>query len=495
MMKALGVVRVSSKAQAEDDRYSLGNQREQIKDYCTGQGWDLVRTLEYVQSGARNQRELREILDTAEHDGIGVVVVYELDRLARNMVSTLLFVDELREHGIRFAAVSNEIDLTTPEGELQLHLLSAFAHYFRKQLGRKVRSNQALRVREGKVFGRTKYGYRMGPDGRLVVDEEQANVVRQAYRWYLEESVGLREIALRLNAMGVRTKTGAQWGVSSVRLFFEDVETYRGSVTYGKWRKVRGQGVWPKLVRNDGEYLTVEGAHPRILDDEMIERAQRQRQVRAGMRGRAAGSPHLLSGVLYCGHCGSRMVYSRSSQGDKAWAYYVCGSYSRRGTCQRNAVRADLAEQTVIDDLSQAFESSDSELEIRREVQRTSQNAAAVQQELAGLERRLADYPEMARRARMALVEGAFTMQEYRATVADAEAQAQAWRERIETLRVELSRKPDIETARAHVLEVIAGRDLDPDSPALRALVREVYARMEYRDDADPPLTFYYSAP
>ncbi len=493
-MRALGVVRVSSKAQAEDDHYSLGNQREQIAAYCAHQGWDLVRTLEYVQSGARNQRELREILETSGREGAEVVVVYELDRLSRNLISTLLFIDELRQAGVRFAAVANEIDLTTPEGELQLHLLSAFAHYFRQQLGRKVRSNQALRVREGKVFGRVKYGYRMGDDGRLVVDEEQARHVREAYRWYLDESVGMREIARRLNAMGARTKTGAQWGVSSVRLLFEDVETYRGAVTYGKWRKVKGPGAYPRIIRNDGDYLTVEDAHPRILDDETIERAQRQRRSRAGMRGQAAGSPHLLSGVLICGHCGSRMVYSRSSDGKGgSWAYYVCGAYARRGTCQRNAVRAETAERVVLDDLLAGAEESTSELAIRREVERSSRRADAVRQEIAALERRLSEAPEAARRARLALVEGDFTVDEYRATMADASAQHEMWRQRIQALRTEISDKPDVQTARSELRDRIARLDVGAGNEGLQVIIRESYARIIFKDDGDPQLVLQYA--
>lgn len=490
---ALGVVRVSSKVQAEDDRYSLPNQREQIERYCETRGWQLARTLEYVLSGGSNQRELRQVLEIAKREGTGVVVVYELDRLSRNMISTLMFIDELRQAGIRFAATANEIDLTTPEGELQLHLLSAFAHYFRQQLARKVRGGQRMRAREGKVFGRTKFGYRIGPEGRLEIEEDEARIVRMVYGWYVSEDVGLREIAKRLNGLGVRTKTGKAWGVSSVNLLFRDTETYLGEITYGKWRKDRSDGRL-RIVRSEEDYLTVAGAHEPLLDLETIAAAQTKRRIRAEMGGRAAGSPHLMSGLIYCGHCGGKMQASRAGR----WSYYVCGNYVRRGQCQRNAVREEEADQAVLDDIQALVEGADTS-NLRRAALLRSDHVRSLEHEEATLRRHLGELPEMRRRAEDALLQGVFTVPQYR----DAEARLQEDEARTEgriaEIRDALTQEPDMQVVLDSLkLALRSQTALDRKDPAARSLVQRYLARVVFSEaaaeEASGTLEIWYAA-
>ncbi|PSR24244.1 MAG: hypothetical protein C7B47_15350 [Sulfobacillus thermosulfidooxidans] len=216
-MRALGVARVSTQEQATGDRFSIPHQRQRITEYCIQRGWDLVDVVEYVQSGGSNYRELQEILARVDHEQIRVVVVNELDRLARDMVSTLLFLEDLQKVGCRFAAVADDLDLTTPDGELKMMILSVFAHYFRKQLARKVKGGLAERARHGKHHGgRPPYGFQFNGD-KLEPHPEQAPVVRQIYEWYVHEGLGAREIAKRLNVQGIPTQTGrSQWASTEI---------------------------------------------------------------------------------------------------------------------------------------------------------------------------------------------------------------------------------------------------------------------------------------
>jgi DNA invertase Pin-like site-specific DNA recombinase len=181
-MRVLGVARVSTQEQAHGDRFSIPHQREQITQYCLQRRWELIDVVESVHSGGSNYRELQHILERVRHDHIQVVVVNELDRLARDMVSTLLFLEDLQKVGCRFASVADEMDLTTPDGELKMMILSVFAHYFRKQLARKVKGGLAERARQGKHHGgRPPYGFVFAGD-HLAPHPEQASQVPMAVR-------------------------------------------------------------------------------------------------------------------------------------------------------------------------------------------------------------------------------------------------------------------------------------------------------------------------
>lgn len=122
-MRALGVARVSTQEQAEGDRFAIPHQRQRITEYC-------MRATD-VQSPGSNYRELQNILHRVDVERIRIVVD-ELDRLARNIVSTLLFLEDVQKVGCRFAAVADDLDLTTPDGELKMMILSVFARRNRR---------------------------------------------------------------------------------------------------------------------------------------------------------------------------------------------------------------------------------------------------------------------------------------------------------------------------------------------------------------------------
>lgn len=183
MKQAIAIVRVSTSEQAMDERFSLPHQKKHIQDECERKGFTLVKTFEFVQSGARvmkaASKEREQILKYIEKNHVDAVVVHELDRLARNILDALLFVDELNRRKVVFVSVHDGFDTSTAQGQLQMQILAAFAEYFLKQLSAKVLGGMIERARQGKPMGRIPYGYRIGPEG-FEINEEQAQVVRRA---------------------------------------------------------------------------------------------------------------------------------------------------------------------------------------------------------------------------------------------------------------------------------------------------------------------------
>lgn len=428
-MRALGVARVSTQEQADGDRFSIPHQRQRITEYCLQRGWELVDMVEYVQSGGSNYRELQDILHRVQTEHIRVVVVNELDRLARDMVTTLLFLEDLQKVGCRFAAVADDLDLTTPDGELKMMILSVFAHYFRKQLARKVKGGLAERARQGKHHGgRPPYGFRFNGD-KLEPHPEQAPVVRQIYDWYVHEGLGGREIAKRLNSQGVPTQTGrSPWASTEVlRLLRKPAnvgDLQHGALEFYKERT----GVTHKQHRNNP--LLVRDAHPAIVDRATWEAAQRLMQSRGQRSGRSADSPYLLSGLVHCGYCGKTMVVIKGGRGRQP--RYACRSYHMMGLCQPNTVPVAEVESAVLADwLPRMEQPRASDIQAWAEWRIAQERARDdMARERQRLERRLEELTAMHERAEDALLQGAFTIPQFK----EAQSRIDRETERVQAL-------------------------------------------------------------
>lgn len=332
--RAIAIVRVSTTEQAHEERYSIPHQRTHITEESKSRNLDLVHFFEFVQSGAKvlstSSKERAEVLKYLKDYNISVVIVHELDRLARSMLDTLLFVDELNKLGVTFISIHDGFDTSTAQGQLQMHILAAFAEYFRKQLASKVIGGMIERAKKGLHMGRRPLGYRISSTG-YEIDSDEAKIVRLIFTMYVEQNHGLRAIADHLNGMGLRSLNGNPWSHVSVREVIEN-EVYTGTFT---WADIR-----------------VEGNHQAIVDRTTWEKAQARRSRKKGLGGRAQNNIFLLSGLIRCGHCNEATMVGRTARkGKYQYKYYVCNNYASKGTqvCPGGYYRADKIEDVVID--------------------------------------------------------------------------------------------------------------------------------------------------
>ncbi len=436
-MRALGVARVSTQEQAQGDRYSITHQRQRITDYCLQRNWELVDMIDYVQSGGSNYRELQHIMQRIKQDHIQVVVVNELDRLARDMVSTLLFLEELQKLSCRFAAVSDDLDLTTPDGELKMMILSVFAHYFRKQLARKVKGGMDERARQGKHHGgRPPYGFRFVGD-KLEPYSEEAVIVRQIYGWYVHEGIGAREIAKRLNNQGIPTQRAQGLWASPEILRLLRKPANVGDLQHGALQFVKDRtGVTHKHHRTDA--LIIPDAHPGIVDRETWDAAQGIMQSRGQHSGRQADSPYLLSGLVHCGLCERSMTVIKARKGRR----YSCRTYHMMGQCQPNSVPVPDVEKAVIEDWLNRMthpRREDIQTWVEWKIRHDPHQTEALR-ESARLERRLVDVANMRRRAEDALLQGAFTIPQFKETQHRLDQEVSRLHNTLQTIKAELQR-------------------------------------------------------
>ena len=202
---------------------------------------------------------------------------------------------------------------------------------------RRYRIREAMKAKAllGEGLGKTAYGYRIGRGGGLEQVSQESELVQLMFRLYLEEGMGVRRIAGYLNERGFHTRRGQPWSMVSVRAILRN-HTYIGTYTrFG---------------------LRVPGSHPRLVSAQEFRRAQDIMQERSPRRGHPRVQPFLLSGLVYCGQCGNRMIGVtrrqtwRRRDGSRMhglYRYYQCQSRTNQSRCDYHTWRAADLEAAV----------------------------------------------------------------------------------------------------------------------------------------------------
>jgi DNA invertase Pin-like site-specific DNA recombinase len=149
-MKAALYARVSTTDQ------TCENQLLELRRYCEARSWTIVR--EFVDTGVSGSKDRRPAMDdlvaNSRRRRFDVVVCWRLDRLGRNLKHLVNVLDELQGLGIGFVSLGEGIDLGTPAGRLQLHILAALAEFERSRIQERVKAGLARVRSQGRRLGR-----------------------------------------------------------------------------------------------------------------------------------------------------------------------------------------------------------------------------------------------------------------------------------------------------------------------------------------------------
>ena len=303
MKRAALYIRVSTQEQAQEG-YSVGEQKERLIAYCKAQDW-LIADI-YVDGGYTGSNLKRPGIQKlmVETDKFDVVLVYKLDRLSRSQRDTLYLIEEIfLPNNVDFVSMQESFDTSSPFGKAMIGLLAVFAQLEREQIKERTKMGRVARAKAGLHHGGgyIPIGYDYA-DGKLVVNVYEAEQVRKIFAWYLAGD-SLKGITDRLHEEGYTNRYGSYGTWSSVRNILGN-ETYIGRLHFGE--------------------VVVDHAHEAIISEEQFQAAQELRKKRQEQYGsNAFQSKYLLTGLMYCGHCGAR-YYKRNSG---KYSYYAC--YSR----------------------------------------------------------------------------------------------------------------------------------------------------------------------
>lgn len=256
----------------------------------------------------------------------GMVITKSISRFARNTVTLLQVVRELKALGIDVYFEEQHLHALSCGGELMITILASYA----QEESRSASENQKWHIKrnfeKGLPWDGTILGYRL-KSGRYEIVSEEADLVRRIYGDYLS-GCSYFTIAKRLNEEGVSTRYGNKWGASAVSEILSNY-TYTGNLLLQK--TFRENHINKKTRHNNGELpkYHVENTHESIIDMDIFRAVQEEKKRRAmhfrNTHDRRTTYP--LSGLLVCSGCGKN--YRRKTRA--TGIVWICSTYNTLG--------------------------------------------------------------------------------------------------------------------------------------------------------------------
>lgn len=328
-MKAVIYARYSSSTQTEQ---SIEGQLRECTEYAKAHDITIVDTyIDRAISGTTDNREqFQKMIKDSDRKLFDAVIVYKIDRFTRNRYDSAIYKARLKKNGVKVLYAKESIP-DGPEGIILESLLEGMAEYYSAELSQKIKRGireSALKCHA--LGGRGALGYKIADDKSFMIDEETAPIVQKIFALY-DSGATVTEICQAMNEQGFKTSTGSRFNKNSLWVMLKN-EKYIGVYKAGEIR--------------------VEDGVPAIIEKDLFKRVQeRLAQNKKAPAKQKAKVDYLLSGKLYCGHCGAGMVGESGTgkHGEKHY-YYICVSKKRLKTCKKKTVRKNWLENLVVDE-------------------------------------------------------------------------------------------------------------------------------------------------
>lgn len=322
-------VRVSTQEQAKEG-YSVGAQTERLCAYCKARDWTYYKIYsDPAFSGAKMDRPaLRKLILDVENHEIDLVLVYKLDRLSRSQKDTLYLIEDVfLKNNVAFVSLNENFDTSTAFGRAMVGILSVFAQLEREQIKERTQMGRTERAKEGlwKGGGVAPIGYNyLESENQLVVNDYEAMQVREAFDLFVNHGYTINAIQKHMIFNGYTYKCGS-W---KHRGFVRHLLTNRIYIGTIEWNSEAHRG-----------------QHIPLISEEIFDKAQKKIAEKKRLKDFPPDvSPfkatQLLSGMIFCKHCGARYFGSGAYRGShqlptsqKTYIHiYTC--YSRAKTCK-----------------------------------------------------------------------------------------------------------------------------------------------------------------
>jgi site-specific DNA recombinase len=402
MEKSLaGYIRVSTEMQAERD--SLINQDEIVSSFARAKGKDLKLYRDAGISAKDKERPaFKEMLEDIRQGLVEAVVVTKLDRITRSLKDLIFLKEFFEEHGVSFISVNQHLDTSTPMGRFSFYILGLVAELEREITAERVAEDMKGRAKRKKwnggviPFGFTSqirhyrqwlagkarkkirdpeekrslkevihaleqdpairqealaHASRIFPEPKiLMIDSEEAGVIKSIFDLYIKQK-SFRSVVHSLNSRGIRTREGQPWSSTSIRRILQN-PVYYGALTYNK-RKGFGKTSRPRPIE---EHIVVEDVFEPIISKERFLEVQGLIFGQRTIPPSSKGSSYLLTGLLECQFCGTKMygyTNNDSRKEGRVYRYYRCNGHSSKGSavCPGNTIDCRQVEEIILGEL------------------------------------------------------------------------------------------------------------------------------------------------
>jgi DNA invertase Pin-like site-specific DNA recombinase len=324
---AVAYARYSSAGQRD---VSIEQQLRDIRAYAERNGFMLIREYaDHAKSGFKNTKartEFQRMMKDAENGAFDTVIAWKVDRFGRSREDSSIYKGRLRRHGVSVVYAMEPIP-DGAAGVLMEGMLEATAEWYSRNLSENVTRGMRDNASRCMWNGTRILGYRRSPDGHFQIEPDEAAIVREIFSQYLQGE-SCESIGRSLQARGLRTVRHASWSCGIVKRVLKN-ERYAGTYIWGDFRQ---EDAIPAIV-SKSEWKEVQNAM-----------ANSRRVLRKD------GAPEfILTGKLFCGHCGASMIGDSGTgkHGERHY-YYACLNRKNHRTCDKKNIRKDYIEDKLI---------------------------------------------------------------------------------------------------------------------------------------------------
>ncbi len=368
--------RVSTDSEEQETSYDM-----QIEHYSNliqnNPEWQLAGI--YADDGisgmnAKKRDEFKRMIQDCMEGKIDLVITKSISRFARNTVDCLNYTRALKSKNIGVFFEKENIHTLDAKGEVLMTIMASLAQQESESLSANVKMGLQFRYQQGKVQINHNWflGYTKDDEGHLIIDPEQAEVVKRIYREYMSGR-SLLQIKRSLEADGIKNGAGhLKWHESNIKQILTN-EKYIGDAILQKTytvdilEKKRGtnQGQVPKYY--------VENSHEGIIERDLFLKVQEEITRRANLTGtnrkRIYSGKYALSGIVFCGGCDD--IYRRikwNNRGRKS-AVWRCACRVEKGPvgCTARTLAEETLQEAVVMAINETFSEKDEVLAIVRE--------------------------------------------------------------------------------------------------------------------------------
>lgn len=362
-------IRVSTTAQ---DEYSLDSQLKLIREYGNKNGYIIPDEYVFVDDGisgrkAKNRDAFQQMIGYAKEKdkAFECVLLWKFSRFARNQEEAIFYKSMLARLGISVISISEPLP-DGPFGSLMERILEWMDEFYSIRLSGEVKRGMLEKFSRGETLAPPPFGY-VSRDKNYYPDEN-ADIVRNVFLSYANGE-GLRAIARRLGASGVRTKRGNLPDNRFIDYMLHN-PVYIGKIRWSKEGRAAS-----KRHYDDENIIVTDGQHEPIIDLETWERVQKRISETKRMYGRYQRTQQpvdwMLKGLMRCSACGSTLVYQ-----SLACPSMQCHSYAR-GTCKvSHGLSIAKANKAIVRALEQAVDEQNFRLVPREPKKRATINTA-----------------------------------------------------------------------------------------------------------------------
>jgi DNA invertase Pin-like site-specific DNA recombinase len=513
LVPAVAYYRMSSDKQEA----SIPAQRSEVQAYAAKYGYRIVR--EYLDEGisgdATEKRfQFQKMLKDAKELGDFVVILcWDQDRFGRfDPLEAGYWIKPLRDVGVRLETVAQgKIDWEDFSGRLLYVVQQEGKHAYLRDLSRNVVRGMRKSAAEGKrQGGKPPYGYKVVRQRLVRGEPQEVEVVKWLFNTYAWTDTSLRALVKDLNSRGIPGPRGGLWHPSPTRLILT-CPHYLGTLAWGRDTKgkyvhaaPRGKDRAARIHQASEAWLIVPGGHEALVDRDTWERVQSKlNERRTHTSPCTGGGKFLLTGLVFCAHCG-RLMHGQTPRNPRTRAacglQYLCSGYQRygRAVCNHHIIKEQPLVSLLVKKIQEGFLSAGNlrllKEELARQVATGRRNGRdeekRIRARVAELERQIDQGSERLALLPPDLIEG-------------VAAKVRAWKAEQEQLQGKLAGF-DRETASAREAAELAERALarlwtlqerigEADPARLREVLGEIVAKVEcWFDQGDTGKRYRY---